>query len=291
MKLRKNGLGGIGAGVALFVVGLGIIPLAYCHDNVGLINNQETTKYTQISNSNTNTMGHQQSGDTINYQGNNTNYQGNNNHAAGQQLGPAATQNAPATQSQDRLGGFIDQLESNPGQGKKYPTGECNPDALAVGIQHFRYDNAKSSDLVSFGSRKLHRDAAASMRQMQADAKRDGVTLTVGSAYRSINYQQGIVNRKKQRGMSDLQIYSASAPAGYSEHSTGYVVDFTPIESSFGNTRAYRWLTQNAHRYNWVQSFTPEVSRVSNVMVEPWHWRYEGTEEARQLFTPRSCYR
>ncbi|WP_019673809.1 M15 family metallopeptidase [Psychrobacter lutiphocae] len=171
-----------------------------------------------------------------------------------------------------------------------YPTGECNADALALGIEHFRYADAPASDLVNIGGRRLHKDAAPSLKEMQAAAKQDKVTLTVGSAFRSIRYQSGIINRKKRQGLTDEDIYSVSAPAGYSEHSTGYAVDFYPIDASFAKTKAYQWLLDNAAEYGWIQSFTEEVSEQSNVMVEPWHWRFEGTSEAQQLFSPRSCY-
>ena len=174
----------------------------------------------------------------------------------------------------------------------KSQLGNCaaNAEALAVGIKHYKYSEAAAADLVTIqGGRKLHRDAAASLQDLLDAAKHDNTVLNVGSAYRAVSYQQGIVDRKKNQGQSNKAIYSASAPAGHSEHHTGYVVDFTPIESSFAETKGYRWLQANAAKFGWEQSFTPEYSKTSGVMIEPWHWRYVGTDTAKRALIRSDC--
>lgn len=159
----------------------------------------------------------------------------------------------------------------------------CAPEALKVGIKHFRYDDASPSDLVwsGYGSQndskyKIHRDAKPALQAMIQAAKADGVTLTVGSIFRSASRQAQIVNDKKAQGQSDRQIYFTSSHPGFSEHHTGLTLDFSPINSSFANTAGYRWLKQNAAKYGFEQTFTADYVAYSGVSEESWHWRYVG---------------
>lgn len=168
---------------------------------------------------------------------------------------------------------------------------QYSKDAIKAGVKHYRFDEARASDLESIGGRhQLTHEAAAALRQLQAAARKDGVNLPVGSAFRSVAYQQGIVNRKRAAGQSDAQIFKVSSASGYSEHHTGYALDFEPINHSFGNTKAYAWLRQNAARYGWEQSFTPEAVRNTHVAVEEWHWKYKGSPTAKAALANDVCY-
>lgn len=168
---------------------------------------------------------------------------------------------------------------------------QYSKDAIKAGVKHYRFDEARASDLESIGGRhQLTHEAAAALRQLQAAARKDGVNLPVGSAFRSVAYQQGIVNRKRAAGQSDAQIFKVSSAPGYSEHHTGYALDFEPINHSFGNTKAYAWLRQNAARYGWEQSFTPEAVRNTRVAVEEWHWKYKGSPTAKAALANDVCY-
>lgn len=170
-----------------------------------------------------------------------------------------------------------------------------HPGAAKVGIKHYKFQEAPQHELVELPSRYragggqnryVHKDALASLTQMIDDAKQDGVTLTVGSAFRSVAYQRGLKGGKPNAGAS---AWRSSAPAGYSEHHTGFAVDFNPINSSFGNTAAYRWLKANGAKYNWHQTFTAEYSRASGVIEEAWHWKYQGSDTALSYTANAKC--
>lgn len=157
----------------------------------------------------------------------------------------------------------------------------CAPEALKVGIKHFRYADADPSDLVpsGYGSDpkfKIHRAAKPALQEMIKAARADGVTLTPGSILRTSSRQAQIVANKKKQGQSAKQIYHTSSHPGYSEHHTGLAVDFSPINDNFTKTAGYRWLQQHAHEYGFYQTFTPDYSRYSGVSEESWHWRFEG---------------
>lgn len=189
------------------------------------------------------------------------------NHGVAINLNPQPTQNFNPQNTQ----GFNTQSSQ----------GLCAPEALRVGIKHFRYADANPSDLVASGygsdpKFKIHRDAKPALQEMVNAAKRDGVTLTPGSILRTSSRQAQIVADKKKKGQSAQQIYYTSSHPGYSEHHTGLAVDFSPINHSFAKTAGYRWLKQHAHEYGFYQTFTPEYSAYSSVSEESWHWRYEG---------------
>ena len=56
------------------------------------------------------------------------------------------------------------------------------------------------------------------------------------------------------------------------------------LSQSFEQTAAFSWLKANGARYQFVLSFPHGNSQ--GVSYEPWHWRYEGTTQALQVFEP-----
>jgi D-alanyl-D-alanine carboxypeptidase len=117
--------------------------------------------------------------------------------------------------------------------------------------------------------------AARALARLLEAAARDGVTLQVVSAFRSIEYQFGIVQRKLARGLTMDEILRVSAAPGYSEHHTGRCVDLTtpgctPLEEEFERSPAFRWLEGNATRFGFALSY-PRGNR-HGIAYEPWHW-------------------
>ncbi len=69
--------------------------------------------------------------------------------------------------------------------------------------------------------------AARAFQRMRDAAAGDAIELQVVSAFRSADYQLGIVKRKLERGQTIAEILRVSAAPGYSEHHSGRVVDLT----------------------------------------------------------------
>jgi D-alanyl-D-alanine carboxypeptidase len=138
----------------------------------------------------------------------------------------------------------------------------------------------------------LHRDAAAALLAMQRDAANSGVALVVLSAFRSISLQNDLFFQvKAERNQSARERAMVSAPPGFSEHSTGYAVDLgdgrapaTNLSPGFDQTQAFAWLQAHAARYHFTLSFPR--GNAQGVSYEPWHWRFEGSAEALQVFEP-----
>jgi len=168
---------------------------------------------------------------------------------------------------------------------KQIIAGTYSGDKVVVnGITHYRYADCKQSDLVSVGKGYLHKDAAAAFKKMQADAKnKAGLNLTAYSPFRSKATQIGnFSNKMSTKHRTFEQNLKWSAPGGYSEHHTGYAVDINCVSDNFVNTKEYKWLLEHAHEYGFELSFPK--NNAQGIGFEPWHWRFIGTEKAKQTF-------
>ena len=126
--------------------------------------------------------------------------------------------------------------------------------------------------------------AARAWRRMQAAAAQAGIELQIVSAFRSIEYQLGIVQRKLARGQTIEEILRVSAAPGYSEHHSGRALDVTTpgyaaLEEDFERSAAFAWLCTNAQRYNFFLSYPRD--NVHGIAYEPWHWCWKARQAMR----------
>ena len=160
-------------------------------------------------------------------------------------------------------------------------------------LGHRKYDEADHSVLVPLQANRnilMHPSAAAQVDDMVTEARAAGVQLGVASGFRSWEEQRGLFfDIKAKRGQTTTKRAEVSAPPGYSEHHTGYAVDFIDLtadpqehlEEPFEDTPAFAWLTNNAGRYGFEMSFPKDNP---NISYEPWHWRYVGDAESLEIF-------
>ncbi|MDR2794120.1 MAG: M15 family metallopeptidase [Treponema sp.] len=142
------------------------------------------------------------------------------------------------------------------------------------------------SDLVSLiegktyrigrGDLRLRSFVETSLEEMAKAAKTDGVTLLASSSYRSYDYQVTVYNRNVQE-MGTEAADRESARPGYSQHQTGLAVDFGSIDDTFAETKAGKWLLENASGFGWSLSFPDGYEAVTGYRWESWHYRYVGT--------------
>jgi hypothetical protein len=135
------------------------------------------------------------------------------------------------------------------------------PSAMAWG----GYQNGRISDigaLPNTAGRPLHFLAAEAMVAMQAAARRDGITLSLVSGYRSFADQQRVF---AQYGSP------RAAQPGTSRHGWGLAADIT-VNESFSSPQ-FLWLRDNARRFGW---FHPSWARQGGTNPEPWHWEFWG---------------
>ncbi len=165
---------------------------------------------------------------------------------------------------------------------------ERNHDHRVLG--HLPYNEISKEKLVLIEPNiEVHIDMRDSLLNMREEAKKEGIYLVFLSGYRSINLQKEIFySLKSIRKQEASERARVSAPPGYSEHSTGFAIDFgdatqreTDFETEFENTKAFRWLIKNAAKFHFKLSFKKDNKYID---YEPWHWRYEGSIEALKVF-------
>lgn len=117
--------------------------------------------------------------------------------------------------------------------------------------------------------------AAQAWQRMRAAAAADGIELVLVSAFRSVDYQAGLLARKRARGQSLAQILAVNAPPGCSEHHSGCALDLAspgqqPLDEAFEHSAAYAWLQAHAADFGFRNSFPR--GNPQGFVHEPWHW-------------------
>lgn len=168
---------------------------------------------------------------------------------------------------------------------------ESHPESLRCIVNKTRPFSPQDwapQDLVPFYGQQLRAEAAAAAQSMMDAAARDGVTLTVSSAYRSFAAQKQTYQHWVQvNGQKTAD--TLSARPGYSEHQTGLAIDFgSPegclLQECYQDTRAGQWLAKNAPDFGFILRFPKNQQHVTGYIFEPWHYRYLGvglTQEYR----------
>jgi D-alanyl-D-alanine carboxypeptidase len=140
---------------------------------------------------------------------------------------------------------------------------------------------------------RLAPDASLALLKLIYTARNDGVWIVPVSGFRNISDQEKLFDAQIQRRGSPEAAAKLSAPPGYSEHHTGYAIDVTDgrfpkqdITYNFATTDAFKWLTIYAKEFGFEMSFPENNSQ--GVSYEPWHWRFVGSNEAKEIFKNRS---
>ncbi len=124
---------------------------------------------------------------------------------------------------------------------------------------------------------QLAPETANAWQEMYTAAQQEGVTLMIGSAFRSFKYQTQVIENRMAKGRSLDNILQSIAAPGYSEHHTGQAIDIItpdsePFSESFESTAAFRWLQANAGTFGFKMSFPRDNPH--GFVYEPWHWRF-----------------
>ena len=126
------------------------------------------------------------------------------------------------------------------------------------------------------------------LEKLVAAAGNAGVTIYVGSGYRSYATQASLfASNVRQHGEAKANRFS-SRP-GHSEHQSGLAVDFAGadqtcwVDDCFERTAAGKWLAAHAHEYGFILRYPKGKEKITGYQYEPWHFRYVGRELAGAL--------
>jgi zinc D-Ala-D-Ala carboxypeptidase len=115
--------------------------------------------------------------------------------------------------------------------------------------------------------------------EMSNEALDQGVTITIGSTYRSYSTQV-VLYENALKTQSREEVERELAPPGHSQHQLGTTIDFYPINAGFAGTPAHRWLMANAWKFGFSLSYPEGKEKETGYSYEPWHYRYVGRPAA-----------
>lgn len=144
------------------------------------------------------------------------------------------------------------------------------------------------NDLTYVSGEQVRSVAAGPLNNLIAAARKDGINLSILSAFRSYDYQKNLYNSYVSKdGVSEADRYSARP--GHSEHQTGLAVDLgngqCDLQTCFGETPAGKWLQKHSYEYGFIIRYGKGQENLTSYQYEPWHLRYVGADLAYQLQT------
>lgn len=114
-------------------------------------------------------------------------------------------------------------------------------------------------------------------------------TLIVYGSYRSNEFQQQLYDQFTANTAEDGEA-PIVAPPGFSEHETGYAIDFSETESyDYQGTGDFQWLNQNCHKYGFIIRYAEDKEDITEYRKEPWHFRYVGSPHAKYMTDNNLC--
>ena len=131
-------------------------------------------------------------------------------------------------------------------------------------------------------TQRLRPEAKKAIEDLITQAEVDGLCLVVMSSYRNARQQQLIYN--------SIQDKTLVAQPGSSEHHTGLAIDLAAcpmkdgvrddsierleLRNDFKFLPEYYWLTLNADKFGFEQSFKLCNEEETGYQEEAWHWKY-----------------
>ncbi|KAA3634499.1 MAG: D-alanyl-D-alanine carboxypeptidase family protein [Calditrichaeota bacterium] len=121
----------------------------------------------------------------------------------------------------------------------------------------------------------IRKAAAESFVEMAEAALADSIVILAKSGFRSSSYQKQMIRKRLKEGMTFEEIITFVAPPGYSDHSLGLALDLSTTTYPFGESKAYKWLLENAVKYNYYEQYPKGNDELKT--WEPWHWKFDST--------------
>ena len=181
-------------------------------------------------------------------------------------------------------------------ESQEVPNTEVNNSPLILVNNNFAC-TAEDSNLVSLYVKRLEadshsfgvRDENLLVREMMADslirlfddynAEKQQDNIIVISGYRTAEDQQRLY--EDDLAQTGLDYSERVAPAGFSEHQTGWCVDLDiDGEAEFDGTNEQSWILENCYKYGMVLRYPEDKTEITGIQYEPWHLRYVGLPHA-----------
>ena len=144
--------------------------------------------------------------------------------------------------------------------------------------------------------------AYPALQAMMDDARAAGLQPLICSSYRTWDAQERLFEQEVQNWMDRGHIREEAmdraamwvARPGTSEHQTGLAVDIVDmsyqiLDEKQESTPVQRWLMAHCAEYGFILRYPADKSAFTGISYEPWHYRYVGTEAAKEIMENGSC--
>lgn len=172
-----------------------------------------------------------------------------------------------------------------------------------VNKENLLTQNYEPGDLINMNSLKsitaygtntsLREEAAQALARMYNE---NNIGYAMSSGFRTYETQTQLFNQKvaeninagKNEEQAKADASTIVAIPGSSEHQLGLAVDFAipgvVLTEEFKNTAPGKWLSDNSYKYGFVLRYTKEQTAITNIIFEPWHFRYIGYPHSEILY-------
>ena len=181
---------------------------------------------------------------------------------------------------------------------KKNADAKKAPDYLILVNRDHPFDKAflDTIELISFSNiadeeTLIEKKTNEAVLKLIDRMKEEGLTFGRGGVFRTVEYQQSIMDRFIQnKGLAYARRYVAEP--GASEHHTGLAIDLIPFidgawrrkhEELFAATEQFAALHRILPEYGFILRYPEGKEDITKVSYEPWHIRYVGEEIAREI--------
>ncbi|MGE5396067.1 MAG: M15 family metallopeptidase [Chitinophagales bacterium] len=144
--------------------------------------------------------------------------------------------------------------------------------------------------------------AIEQLNSMLSDARAEGLSPVVCSAYRTTEYQRKLfnnqVNKQIAKGLNrqqaEIEARKIVAYPGTSEHNLGLAadivsLDYQQLDEKQAKTAEVKWLTEHCSEYGFILRYPEGKTDITGVIFEPWHFRYVGINAAKEIMASGQC--
>ena len=129
-----------------------------------------------------------------------------------------------------------------------------------------------------------------SLEEMLSDCRDAGYSPQIISAFRTHETQQYLYDRTANK--------ADTAVPGHSEHECGLAIDIIdsnsagwgdPLVDAQEDMPTQKWLMENCQNYGFILRYPKDKEEITEIIYEPWHYRYVGKDHAKNIMRNGIC--